>query len=172
MKNLIKLIIVIILFISAKTVNAQMDFGANIGLVVPIRTNNSSHSNGYGFSLDYRYFLSEKFAAGGHFAYYSINSGNSSIIPFSASIEYHENTNSSFYRYFGIGFGMVNSKFDDNFGMVSSSTDFAISPILGIKYPFNDYLQFNACARVNLLLRPNYIGNFEMNIGIIYTLNK
>ncbi len=172
MKNFIILIVIIALFGCVKNVNAQMDFGANVGVVLPFRENKASVSFGYGFSLDYRYFLSEKFAVGAHFGYYPLKTGNSSIIPLNASIEYHPNNNGSSTTYFGFAFGMIQSKFDYGNGTENVYSDFAFSPLIGVKYSINDNFQINTNTHFNLILKPDYVGVIELNIGVIYTLNN
>ncbi|MCX6230194.1 MAG: outer membrane beta-barrel protein [Bacteroidetes bacterium] len=165
MKKLSFLILFVLFTLFIKNAKAQFEIGGNYGVSLSsIDMNNKDF--GYGPSLEFRYYFTDIFVIGAHFADYSFQNSNY-MMPLNLSLEYHSDLNGSFQSYYGVGFGIMKTKIYD-----VSSNDPIISAIFGTKYPINDHFAFNSNAHIAIIFQNNKQFAFDINIGLVYIIDK
>jgi opacity protein-like surface antigen len=185
-----KTLLVIAVFVGLIVTNAQaqLNFGATVGLQMPTGSMGETLKTGFGFDLLGKYLIKDNLAVGldiGWSRYgidmsgydvpagYDVN-GSGFYVPITGLIEYHFGTG-KVKPFLGanVGFYIAKAKVEvQGISVSESQTNFGLAPVGGIEYDIQDNLAFTANLKYNYIftgadVNDSYIG---INVGVIYKI--
>ncbi|MBK7712184.1 MAG: outer membrane beta-barrel protein [Bacteroidales bacterium] len=186
-----KTLFLIVLFVGliVSNVQAQLNFGATVGLQLPTGDMGDVLKTGFGLDLLGKYMVNDNLAVGVDVGWsrfgidmsgYDLSGvdakGSGSYVPITALLEYHFGTG-KVRPFLGANVGLYTAKVKvtvQGMSVSDSQTNFGFAPVGGIEYDIQDNLAFTANLKYNYILTGDdvndaYIG---INVGIIYKLNK
>lgn len=196
MKNLVKLAIACLAFLSITTMaKAQIKIGASLGAAVPMGDFSDGANTGLGGSLTGKYLINKNMGVGLNVGFYSFGEKTdgfkNKLTPVSGSFTYYFNSNTgNFKPYVGADLGFYTWKYDYEtyeyvytttypyYATVSNSisdseTKIGIASTVGFEYSFNDQLALDVNAKYHYVATSgDALTMFGINAGIAYNLGK
>ncbi len=182
-KVILSTIFLVSLFLLGNNAQAQIAFGANAGIALPLGTFGDGSSMGIGGGLSGHYFINPKFSVGANISYTSFGykdvagvkiDGSTGILGFAPCVNYYF-TEEGFRPYVGLdlGYYSVNSSVTVFGQSISASKGYlGLAPTVGFLYGFSDNLSLNVNVKYGMILSDPSATYLPINVGILYTMSK